>query len=125
MTFFADTSQVEEFAHDLGRVAGAVVPAVRPVLMKAAQNVKDDARAAVSGHPSWKRLAHTINYDRYGLEVEVGYDDQGQGELAGIHEFGSSRRAPHPTLYPAAEREAPKFEKAMGDASAKALRDLL
>ena len=113
MTFFADTSQVEEFAHDLGRVAGAVVPAVRPVLMKAAQNVKDDARAAVSGHPSWRRLAHTINYDMYGLEGEVGYDDRGQGELAGIYEFGSSRRAPHPTLIPAAKAEEDRFVQAL------------
>lgn len=116
MIFFADTSQVEEFAHDLGRVAGAVVPAVRPVLMKAAQNVKDDARAAVSGHPSWKRLAHTINYDMYGLEAEVGYDDQGQGEVAGIYEFGSARRSPHPTLIPAAERETPRFVEALDKA---------
>ena len=113
MTFFADTSQVEEFAHDMGRIPGRVVPEAQKVVKKAVQNVKDDARSRVSGHPSWKRLSHTINYDMYGLEGEVGYDDQGQGELGGIYEFGSARRGPHPTLIPAAKAEEDRFVQAL------------
>lgn len=109
MTFLTDVSQVQAFAADLGRVEGRLVPEVTKVVKKAGQNVKDDTRERVSSHPSWKRLAPTINYDMHGLEVEVGYDDRGQGELAGIYEFGSSRRSPHPTLFPAAEAETPRF----------------
>ena len=64
-----------------------------------------------------------MNYDMSGnaffSEAVVGYDDVGQGELAGIYEFGSATRGPHPTLYPAAERELPRFEKALGDVAAK------
>ena len=116
-----DTSEVRDFAADLGRVAGRVVPEAQKVVKKAVQNVKDDARSRVSGHPSWKRLASTINYDMFGLEAEVGYDDRGQGELAGIYEFGSARRGPHPTLIPAAQAEAPRFVEALD----KAIRGLL
>ena len=116
-----DTSEVQKFAADLGRVSGRVVPEAQKVVKKAVQNVKDDARSRVSGHPSWKRLAATINYDMFGLEGEVGYDDRGQGELAGIYEFGSARRSPHPTLIPAAQAEESRFV----DALDRAIRSLL
>lgn len=116
-----DTSEVRAFAADLGRVPGRVVPEAQKVVKKAVQNVKDDARSRVSGHPSWKRLAATINYDMFGLEGEVGYDDRGQGELAGIYEFGSARRSPHPTLIPAAQAEESRFV----DALDRAIRSLL
>lgn len=111
-----DLSEVRDFARDLGKVAGAAVPAVRPVVQRALQNTKNDAQAKVSSHPSWRKLAPTIGYDVQGLQGEVGYRDSGQGELAGIYEFGSARRAPHPTLIPAAEAEAPRFVKALDDA---------
>jgi hypothetical protein len=110
-----DLSEVRDFARDLGKVAGATVPAVKPVVKRALQNTKDDAKSRISGHPSWRKLAPTLGYDEFGLEGEVGYADRGQGELAGIYEFGSARRAPHPTLIPAAEAEAPRFVKALDD----------
>lgn len=113
MTFFTDVSQVQAFAADLGRVEGRIVPEVAKVVKRAGQNVKDETRARVSSHPSWKRLASSVNYDVSGLEVEVGYDDRGQGELAGIYEFGSSRRAPHPTLIPVAQAEEERFVEAL------------
>lgn len=116
-----DVSQVRDLAADLGKVPGRTVPLAREVVKKALQNVKDETRASVSSHPSWKRIAHTVNYDTYGLEGEVGYDDQGQGELAGIYEFGSSRRGAHPTLIPAAQSEADRFATALADAAMKAI----
>ena len=120
-----DASELRALIADLRDAPNLVRKEARSVISKGALNIKNDTRENISDDPSWKRLAQTVNYEQVGLSAIVGYDDQGQGELAGIHEFGSSRRGPHPTLYPAAEREAPKFEKAMGDASAKALRDLL
>lgn len=111
---FADVSQVQDFAADLGRVEGRLVPEVGKVVKKAVQNVKDDTRSRISPHPSWSKLAPTVNYDTFGdLEAEVGYDDRGQGELAGIYEFGSARRAPHPTLIPAAQAEEERFVQAL------------
>lgn len=91
------------------------------MLAKGALNIKNDTRKNISPHPSWKHLSSKVNYDLVGLRAIVGYDDVGQGELAGIYEFGSSRRGPNPTLYPAADREAPKFERAMIALGVKAL----
>ena len=110
-----DFSEVFNLAADLDRVPDELREQSAKVTKRALQNVKDETRATVSGHPTWKRIAHTVNYDVDGAEGEVGYDDEGKGELAGIYEFGSARRAPHPTLIPAAEAEAPRFVEAVSD----------
>lgn len=124
-----DFSEVGRLSANLDRAAGVVSVGVRAAVTKGALNIKNDTRKNVSKHPSWKRLASTVNYSMKGnaffSQADVGYDDRGQGELAGIYEFGSSRRAPNPTLYPAADREAPKFEAAIATAAAKALGDVL
>lgn len=116
-----DTSELETLSANLGRASGAVVKGARGVVAKGALNIKNETREKVSTHPTWSRLAQTVTYEQVGLEAEVGYEDRGQGELAGIAELGSARHAPHPALIPAARDEAPKFEKAMGDLAVKAL----
>lgn len=120
-----DFSEVQALSASLGRASGGLVKEARAVIAKGSVNIKKDARARVSGHPSWRRLASTINYEQVGLSSEIGYDDVGQGELAGIAEFGSARHAPHPALMPAVKAEAPRFEKAMADAAAKLIEDAL
>ena len=107
--------EVRALAHDIGRISGKVFPEVRAVVVKAAVNVKKDTRERISDHPTWRRLEHTVTFDMYGLAAEIGYEDRGQGELAGIHEFGSAKKAPHPALIPAANAEEPRFLKALGD----------
>ena len=123
--FSADFSEVERLVVNMGRVSAQVVTAAAGVVAKGALNIKNDTRKTLSTNPRWKRLAHTVNFDQSGLSAVVGYDDVGQGELAGIYEFGTATRSPHPTLYPAAERELPKFEKAMAVAIVKAAEDQL
>jgi len=123
--FSADFSEVERLVVNMGRVSAQVVAAAAGVVAKGALNIKNDTRKNVSDNPSWKRLASTVNYDIKGLSAVIGYDDAGQGELAGIYEFGSAHRAPHPTLYPAAAREVPNFEKALGDVAAKITQAIL
>ena len=120
-----DMREVDRLVVNLGRVSAQVVAAAAGVVAKGALNIKQDTRKNVSDHPSWKRLAGTVNYEQVGLSAVVGYDDQGQGELAGIYEFGSATRDPHPTLYPAAARELPRFEKALGEVAAKVTGDAL
>ena len=120
-----DFSEVQALSASLGRASGGLVKEARAVIAKGSVNIKKDARSRVSGHPSWKRLESSINYEQVGLSSEIGYDDVGQGELAGIAEFGSARHAPHPALMPAAKAEAPRFEKAMADAAAKLIEDAL
>ena len=116
-----DMSEVRELSASLGRASGAVVKGAVPVVFKGLMNIKTETRKRVSSDPTWKRLAASVNFDQAGLSGEVGYDDVGQGELAGIAEFGSARHAPHPALIPAAAEEAPRFEKAMADLAVKAL----
>jgi HK97 gp10 family phage protein len=116
-----DTSELQKLSANLGRASGAVIRDARQVIAKAALNIKTDTREHISDNAYWKRLAHTVNYEQVGLWAKVGYDDVGQGELAGIYEFGSAKRDPHPTLIPAFDREAPRFEKAMGDLAQKAI----
>lgn len=119
-----DLSALDVLAVDIGRASAQGVAAARPVVKKAAQNVKDETVDEIPDR-YWGKLKPTVSYDIVGLDAEVGYEDRGQGELAGIYEFGSARRDPHPTLYPAADREAPRFEKAMSDAIDKAVGGIL
>ena len=119
-----DFSEVHALSASIGRASADVVKAAHGVLAKGALNIKNDTRANIPSR-YWDRLIPKVNYELVGLMAEVGYEDVGAGELAGIYEFGSSKRAPHPTLYPAADREAPKFEKAMADAAVKLIEDAL
>lgn len=120
-----DFSELQVLSAGLGRASSGLVREAHAVIAKGALNIKEDTRKTVSDHPTWKRIAQSVNYEQVGLSADVGYDDVGQGELAGIYEFGSARRAPHPTLYPAAERELPRFEQAMLDAAARLVEDAL
>lgn len=118
-----DTSELEKLSASF-TVAAARLPAqVRTVVTVGARNIKDETRANVSDHPRWKRIAYSVDYDMTGnahySAAEIGYNDVGQGEFAGIVEFGSARKAPHPALMPAFRAEVPRFEKAMGDLVSK------
>ena len=119
-SFDVDLSEFASLSVSLGRASAAMVAAERGVVAKALLNIKNDTRKGISTHPTWKRLASTVSYDVVGLSGVVGYEDRGQGELAGIAEFGSVRHAPHPALLPAAKAELPRFEKATADVVAKA-----
>ena len=117
-----DDREIRELSVSLGRVPAAMVAEAAAIVAKGSVNIKTDARSRVSDHPTWKRLESTITFEQVGLTSTIGYEDRGQGELAGIAEFGSALHAPHPALIPAANAEAPKFTAAMGAAAAKALR---
>lgn len=129
MSATIDTSELQFLSASVASAASRLPSQVRAAVSKGALNVKTEARETVSDHPSWKRLSSTINYDMVGnaffSQATIGYDDEGQGELAGIYEFGSARRAPHPTLLPAFANEVPRFEKALGDLAAKVIEDAL
>jgi len=120
-----DLSEFKSLSASIGRASSMLVAAESAVVEKALVNIKKGARDNVSKDPTWKRLAHTINYDKFGLTGVVGYDDRGQGELASIAEFGSARHAPHPALLPAARDEAPRFEKATLNVLGKIIGDAL
>lgn len=118
-----DTSELQRLSASIAAEAGRLPALARATVAKGALNIKTDTREHVSDSPYWARIAQTVNYEMAGNAfvsiATIGYDDVGQGELAGIYEFGSVKRDPHPTLMPAFDREAPRFEKAMGDLAAK------
>lgn len=117
-----DVSGLNRLSADLGKASAKTVTAARAVVFKGAMNIKTDTQDGVRTHKHFgKKLTGTVDFEMYGLSSVVGYNDIGQGELAGIFEFGSSRRAPTPTLYPAADREAPRFEQAILAVGVKAL----
>lgn len=105
-----DTSDADRLAEDFGRIPGKLIPEVVTLLAKTGLETKNETRKRVSSHKRWRRIAGSVNYHMKGLAVEVGYDDIGQGELAGIYEFGSARRAPHPTLGPVSIVQAKLFQ---------------
>lgn len=120
-----DFSEVTALSRSIGRASSGLINEARKVVEKGALNIKTETRERVSDHPTWKRLEQKVNYEIVGLTAEVGYDDTGQGELAGIAEFGSARHAPHPALIPSAKAEAPRFEEALLTAAAKLVEDAL
>ena len=120
-----DATELRDLSVNLGRASSKIIGAAHAAIAKGAVNIKKDTRDNISDDDYWKRLAQKVNYEQVGLWAEIGYDDAGQGELAGIYEFGSVKRKPHPTLMPAFARESPRFEKAMGDLAAKVIEDAL
>jgi hypothetical protein len=111
-----DASEVHRLAEDLAQVPVEKLPEVRKSLSKGALNIKNDMRdeAKSSGH--YKHFSRSISYDLDGLEAEIGPDkDKTQGALGNILYFGTSKNAPVLDLFGPAERELPKFAKALGD----------
>lgn len=113
-----DTAEVEGWADLLVDSAGVAPKEARKVVAKGALNVKTDARRRRSGSRHFPRLARAITYESHdtpgGGWAEVGPEHgKPQGNLGHIMEHGSLKTAPEPYMRPAAERELPRFEKAM------------
>lgn len=121
----ADFSEVEALTRSIGRASSGLIAQAGKVVAKGALNIKTGTRERVSNHPTWKRLEQKVNFEQVALTAEIGYEDEGQGELASIAEYGSARHAPHPALIPAAAEEAPRFEQALLTAAAKLVEDAL
>lgn len=124
-----DTSEVAAVAEILAD-AGKVAPTdARKVVAKGALNIKTDARRRVSGLAHAPAYPSSITYEMHetaaGAWAEIGPDkSRRQGALGNLLEYGSVKNAPIPHMAPAAEKERPRFEKAMEDAAAKALGTL-
>ena len=119
-----DDSELRALSLNIGRASTAMIVEAAKVVAKGALTIKNETRAGISDHPSWRKLKSTVTFEQVGLTADIGYEDRGQGELAGIAEFGSARHAPHPALIPAAKAEGPRYEKAMTAAAAKVLEGL-
>lgn len=115
-----DTSEVLALSVNIGRATVAAVAQSRAVIGASAARIQSETRKALAGHDqTWPGLAQSCTVEQTGLVAKVGFERGNPDSPPWIHEFGSVTRSPHPTLFPAAERELPRFDKALGDLAAK------
>ena len=88
------------------------------VLADAGRDIQETARqlAPRTGLPHYAhKITHETYIEGHAVTVEVGPERGGQGSLAHILEFGTSRTPPHAHLGPALDRHAPGAVKRLGD----------
>lgn len=120
-----DTRELGSLAQDFTAAGTKVIPALVPVASKAGVNIKRTMKSDASGHDHLPGLASKVNYEvsvhPLSVEVEVGFVDEGQGELANIAAYGSVNNAPVMDITRGLNEEVPRFMKAAAMAAAKAL----
>lgn len=119
-----DTSEVNRLAADLSRAPSRIQRAAPKVFEVAANKIKKSLRRDASGHDYLQSgFEFKVNYDRLGpIAYEIGFDDEGQGELANIAVFGSVNNAPimqSPADH--ARLELPHIERHLGDEGEEAV----
>lgn len=115
---FVDASELSRLTADLTRAAVLAPLAVRPMVQKAALNIKNEWRENWSGIAHAPALPYAVGYDTierpWGAEAEIGPDkDKRQGALGNIIEYGTSKNPPIPGGAPALANEAPRLEIAI------------
>lgn len=108
--------------------ARSAVKEVRQVVSRGGLNIKRDAAKAISGLAHAPAYPRSITYDlsQTGDEIaaDIGPDKQRrQGALGNVLEYGTLKNPPHPHMLPAADRELPKFGKALEVLAARLLGD--
>lgn len=113
-----DGREVEDFERVLAKTAVTAIREVRGVVEKGALNIKRDAAKKITGLAHARAYPRSITYDVHvtpgSTYADIGPDkDKPQGPLGNLLEYGSVNNPPHPHMRPAADRELPKFEKAL------------
>ena len=124
--FSIDAHELQDLAASLMAAAAVITPALVPVANKAGVNIKKRMKADASGHRHLPGLARTVNYDvetgaDY-IEVEVGFEKKGQGNLANIAAFGTSRNGPVMDITLGLKAEVPSFTKYALKVAAEAIK---
>ena len=113
-----DASELREFSTELGKVPTKVVTGVRPAVVKAGVNMKNQLREEMDRSKHF-RASRSIDFDVSdgGLAVEVGPSKGKPGSIANIAYFGGVNGGGGTVPDPrgALEAEAPRFEKALTD----------
>lgn len=122
------TNGLDGLAAHLEHAAREAPGEVRKVAAKGALNIKRDWQAAWSGHPRIRMLPGTITYDTQQtadkVSAEIGPVHGRRGAaLASLieYEFGGIHSSPIPGGAPALAREAPRFDRALGDLEVRLL----
>lgn len=116
-----DASELRTLAADMTGVDGRLARHIRPVLSKAALNIKQDSAKAFqsSGNAGFRYVGSTVSYDIEQSSSEVSAEigpSKPAGALANVAIFGTSRGGGTvPDLTVALAAEAPNLEKYLGD----------
>lgn len=123
-----DASELDSLVNDLMAVPAKMTPKIKPIVTKAARNVKNIMRSDVSKSRHFRQIGRTVNYEvkafqfagDASIEAEIGYDKQvsGAASLAGIAIFGTSKPGGGTVRDPveALLEEAPNFLEYIGQA---------
>lgn len=121
-----NTDEVAAVADILAHAPDVAAEEIRAVVARGALQIKLDAQRRISGLRHAPAYPRSISYDthvtRGAVWAEIGPDKtRRQGPLGNLLEYGSVKNPPHPHMRPAAEAEAPRFEKALEALAVKAL----
>ena len=115
-----DTSEVRALAADLGKASREVFKEAEKVTEKAAHNIKTTMADDAKSSGTYRHFAGSISYDRAMSVGQIGYEigpdkDRTQGALGNILYFGTSKNAPVLDVEVGLRKEAPEFEKRIGE----------
>lgn len=91
-----NTSDVSKLALDLTTSPVKLQIAALKVLEGSAERIEQGMREDATGHRALADLPNHVSSERMslGLEYEIGFDKVGQGNLANVAAFGTSKNAP-------------------------------
>lgn len=120
MSFSIDSSEVDRLAVDMRGADRRVVEGARPVMKRAAMNVKRRMMKDFRGHRYAGAVPFSLEFeqrDRHGLAYEIGELDSAgrQWGLAAILAYGTSNNAPVVDHTAALRNESGLIQKKLGD----------
>lgn len=121
-----DASEVDRLAVDMRGADRRIIEGARPVMKRAAVNVKRRMRRDFSGHKYAGGVPFSLEFeqtDAHGLGYEIGELDSAgrQWGLAAILAYGTSNNAPVVDHTAALRGEAPLLDKHLGDVAEDAV----
>lgn len=111
-----DTTELDRLAGDFSAAPGRVQREAPKVFDVGANKIKKGMIADATGHGHLPQLQRHVSYDRLALlRYEIGFDKEGQGNLANIAAFGSVNNAPVMDHRAALRREVPYIMRRLGN----------
>jgi hypothetical protein len=117
-----DTSEVTELIADCGRVPQKSIPRMTKATEQSSRRIRNQMRSDARGighAPHFPRsITDEVSATFGRISAEIGPDkEKKQGALGNILYFGTSKNGPVVDINGPLDREAPRYEKAIADAT--------